>query len=77
MVTKQTLSVYGFTYMDEYFEHLLDLKTEGEIELAKEGFDNLSSKQQDLFYDYVEAFYSFEYESDMNYEMRSLKEYFN
>lgn len=76
MVTKQTLSVYGFTYMDEYFEHLLDLKTEGDFDLAKEGFSKLSDKQQELFYDYVEAFYNLEFTNELNYEMRSIREYF-
>lgn len=78
MVTKQTLSKYEFSYIEEYFEYILESKLNGQHEQSKELYDELTSVQSDEFFNWVELTYGYESEdeNEMVYEMRLLREYY-
>ena len=78
MVTKQTLGKYDFSYMEEYFEYILESKLNGQHTQSKELYDELTSGQSDEFFNWVELTYGYESEdeNEMVYEMRLLREYY-
>jgi len=78
MVTKQTLGTYEFSYMEEYYEYMLESKLNGQHTQSKELYEQLSEVQKDDFYEWVELTYGYEAEDEqeMNYEMRILREYY-
>jgi len=78
MVTKQTLSKYEFSYMEEYFEYILESKLNGQHTQSKELYDELTAVQSDEFFNWVELTYGYESEdeNEMVYEMRLLREYY-
>jgi hypothetical protein len=81
MVTKKTLKVYGFTSLEEYFDYVLESKNNGQLQQSRELFNELSEGMQGqrvAFFDYVEEtyFYEVEYENEMSYEIRNLREFF-
>lgn len=78
MVTKQTLSKYEFSYIEEYFEYILESKLNGQYTQSKELYEELTSVQSDEFFNWVELTYGYESEdeNEMVYEMRLLREYY-
>jgi len=78
MVTKQTLGTYEFSYMEEYYEYMLESKLNGQHTQSKELYEQLSEVQKDDFYEWVGLTYGYEAEDEqeMNYEMRILREYY-
>lgn len=56
MVSKKTIKELDFKTIEEYFEYILDSKTNGQRPQAKELFNDLSKKQKLDFYEYVNRF---------------------
>ena len=78
MVTKQTLSKYDFSYIEEYYEYMLECKENEQHEQSSKLYEELSDKQKEDFFDWVELTYGYEAEdeNEMTYEMRTLREYY-
>lgn len=52
MVSKHTLNQYDFSYMEQYFEYILDSILNGQHKQAKELYKELSEKQKSDFLDF-------------------------
>lgn len=73
MVTKKTLEGYLFT-LEEYFDYIIESKNNGQHSQSKMLFDEMSDKQKEHFFEYIEALYH--YDSEVNSEMITLVKYF-
>jgi hypothetical protein len=78
MVTKATLAMLEMTIIEDYFEYIIDSRTNGQHEQAKELFSELSDKQQSAFFDWVEQTYYYDADDMSEYitEMQNIKKYF-
>lgn len=78
MVTKQILGKCDMSYIEEYYEYMLESKLNGQHTQSKELYEELSQNQKDEFFEWVEITYAYESEdeNEMVYEMRLLREYY-
>jgi len=69
MLSVMTLGNMGFLYLEEYFEYILDSRTNGQHKQAKSLFNTLSSRaevsmseksQRDQFFEWAETFLHYE-----------------
>jgi len=78
MVNKATLAMLEMTIIEDYFEYIIDSKTNGQHEQAKTLFNELSDTQQSAFFDWVEQTYYYDADDMSEYisEMQNIKNYF-
>ena len=78
MVSKSTLAMLEMTIIEDYFEYIIDSRTNGQHEQAKTLFNQLSDKQQLAFFDWVEQTFYYEADDMSEYitEMQNIKNYF-
>jgi hypothetical protein len=78
MVNKGTLSMLEMTSIEDYFEYIIDSKTNGQHEQSKTLFNELSEAQRDAFFDWVEQTYYYDADDMSEYisEMQNIKNYF-
>jgi hypothetical protein len=78
MVTKATLAMLEMTIIEDYFEYIIDSRTNGQHEQSKALFSELSDKQQSAFFDWVEQTYYYDADDMSEYitEMQNIKKYF-
>ena len=78
MVSKSTLAMLEMTSIEDYFEYIIDSRTNGQHEQAKELYNKLSHVQQLLFFDWVEQTYYYDADDMSEYitEMQNIKNYF-
>jgi hypothetical protein len=63
--------------LEEYFEYILDSKTNGQHKQAKELFGELSDEQKEAFFVFAETLYFYEVDEDeLNSEMINFRNYF-
>jgi hypothetical protein len=83
MVTKELINSYGMSSVDDYFLYILESKDNGQHKQARQLYNDLSERQREYFWDFVET--SFFYEAKDSYlndtdgeatEMETLKQYF-
>jgi hypothetical protein len=65
-VTQKIIHEYGFDTIDEYFDYILESRTNGQHKQARELFSDLSEQQQQDFLYYVGDFFAYEVEYDEN-----------
>jgi hypothetical protein len=65
MVSIQTIKSLDFASLDEYFEYIVDSRTNGQLQQARELYNNLSDKQKKGFEDWFLNIY-FTVDSDSN-----------
>lgn len=78
MITKNELNKLDMSAIEEYYEYILESKTNGQHSQAQELFYELNELQKYAFFDYFSEAYN--YEADDNeepYYVRALKEYFD
>ena len=66
MVTQTIIHEYGFDTLEEYFDYILESRTNGQHKQARELFSDLSEQQQKGFLNYVDELYGYEVEYDEN-----------
>jgi hypothetical protein len=78
MITKVELNKLEMSYIEEYYEYILESKTNGQHKQAHELFYELSEPQKYAFFDYFAEAYNYESEDNEEpYYVRQLKEYFD
>lgn len=81
MISEKQLSEYGFETIEEYFEYILDSKTNGQHTQARELFKGLSQGMQGQranFFEWAETTYYYDaMDSDEMDELGMLKNYFS
>lgn len=55
MISKANLHQYEFNTIEEYFDYIIESKTNGQHTQARELFNDLSEHQKRQFYDYLET----------------------
>jgi hypothetical protein len=60
MVSIQTIKSLDFASLDEYFEYIVDSHTNGQLQQARELYNNLSDKQKKGFEDWFLTFYHYD-----------------
>ena len=55
MVTMYDVQQLDFEYIEDYFDYILDSRTNGQHKQAKELFLKLSDKQKKQFFEYVSS----------------------
>lgn len=75
MVNRATLAMLEMTIIEDYFEYIIDSRTNGQ---AKSLFNELSDTQQSAFFDWVEQTYYYDADDMSEYisEMQNIKNYF-
>ena len=53
MIGKSTLKKYGFEYLFNYFDYIIDSQLNGNNSQVKELYKKLSKDQKELFYFYL------------------------
>jgi hypothetical protein len=78
MVNKSTLAMLEMSSIEDYFEYIIDSKTNGQHEQCKTLFNELSEAQRDAFFDWVEQTYYYDADDMSEYisEMQNIKNYF-
>lgn len=78
MVNKAILAMLEMTIIEDYFEYIIDSRTNGQHQQAKEFYNKLSYVQQLLFFDWVEQTYYYDADDMSEYisEMQNIKNYF-
>ena len=77
MVTKRDLQQLEMS-LHEYFEYIVDSKTNGQHSQSKMLFSMMSEEQQTQFFEYVDTSYFYEVDNDeFTSEMINFREYFN
>lgn len=60
MISKTNLHEYEFNTIEEYFDYIIESKTNGQHTQARELFNDLSEHQKRQFYDYLETLMYYE-----------------
>lgn len=60
MVKQSHIEALGFSTIEEYFEYIIDSRTNGQHKQAKELFQALSIDQRNAFFQYLETAYHYE-----------------
>lgn len=78
MVNKAILAMLEMTIIEDYFEYIIDSRTDGQHEQTKSLFNELSDTQQSAFFDWVEQTYYYDADDMSEYisEMQNIKNYF-
>lgn len=77
MVSKTTLAVFEFETIYEYFEYIIDSRTNGQHVQAKELYHLLSKQQRADFFNWAgETYYYEAQDSEEMCELNALRSYF-
>lgn len=74
MIKEKNLRDLSLSSIEEYFEYILDSRTNGQHTQAKELFNELSVKQKDDFFEYVVYIFGDDDRDDSDSSI--IKEYF-
>lgn len=79
MVTQSTLAMLDMKSIEEYYAYIIDSKINGQHAQSIELFNQLSDKQKDQMFDWIEEAYYYEANdtnSNLADEVDELKQYF-